>query len=282
MTLPNFVVIGAAKAGTTSLHYWLGQHPDVFMPTRLKETLFFCFDPATPEHVADAGRRFPITTLSDYEALFADAGAARAVGEVTPAYLNSPVAPAAARRLVPDARLVVSLREPVSRIYSYAQMRVRQGAATDLAAESRRLAATGEHHYAQFVQQWLDHFPRAQLKAVRYDDLARDPRATVAEIFRFLDVDESFVADTSEAHNAGGVPRSQRLQRVIQARALRRLRPLAPALASTVSRRLRNANLAPAQPISAQLREELRDIFRADIRQTQQVLQLDLSEWLAD
>ena len=80
MPLPNFLIIGAAKAGTTSLYDWLRQHPDVFMPA-LKEPKFFAYDP-------ERGGEFPIRTLEAYTALFEGATAA-AIGEASPSYLGS-------------------------------------------------------------------------------------------------------------------------------------------------------------------------------------------------
>ena len=87
MTLPNFVVIGAPKAGTGSLHDYLRQHPDIYMPKK-KDPRFFCV-------WEGANRlRFPVQTLAEYEALFADVRGETAIGESTALYFWSPVAPA--------------------------------------------------------------------------------------------------------------------------------------------------------------------------------------------
>lgn len=279
MALPNFVVIGAGKAGTSALYVWLRQHPDIFMPASLKETFFFCYNPADPEHVAAPRSRFPIRTLEEYEALFAPAGSASAVGEATPLYLDSPQAPPHMARVIPAARLIASLREPVSRVWSHAQMNVRQGRASDVATEALRLADTDEHDYAPKFRLWLQHFPREQLHVFRYDDLIRDGSGTLRGIHRFLGVAELPV-DVSERHNPGGLPRSRTLQRLIDLRALRRLRPIAPTAAFNVVARLRRANLADAAPPADAVRRQLAARYRADIEETQDVLGLDLSDWL--
>src|SRR5262245_9799954 len=100
MRLPNFLIIGAAKGGTTSLHYYLRQHPEVFLP-RQKEINFYW-----PEARA-LGRQIP-DTIEEYACYFEGAGTARAVGEISPQYINSP---SAAERIAADlrgVRLVVS------------------------------------------------------------------------------------------------------------------------------------------------------------------------------
>jgi len=88
MTMPNFLVIGAAKAGTTSLYHYLNEHPQVFM-SPIKETNFFAFN---GERLDGRSRRsretFPVQTLEEYENLFAGSAGARAVGEVSPLYLE--------------------------------------------------------------------------------------------------------------------------------------------------------------------------------------------------
>ena len=97
--LPNFLIIGAAKAGTTSLYHYLQQHPDVHM-SAVKEPNYFCFDEQPPEYA-------PIRTLSDYEKLFGSAASALAVGEASTQYLNSVVTPQRIADLLPRAKLIV-------------------------------------------------------------------------------------------------------------------------------------------------------------------------------
>ena len=127
MTLPNFIVIGAAKAGTTVLYWALAEHPAVFM-SAVKETNYFAYG------VDDTGRllygdpevhHFPVQSLKDYERLFADAGDAVAIGEASPIYLECPQAAGRIRALLPAARLICGLRHPVERAYSDYQMSLR-------------------------------------------------------------------------------------------------------------------------------------------------------------
>lgn len=280
MTLPDFVIIGAPKAATTSLYHWLRQHPEIYLPD-LKEPMFFCFLPDDPTHRKDAGTRFPITTLDQYEALFAPGRHAAVVGEATAAYFDVPYAPAHMQRVIPDAKLIASLRDPVGRVFSHAQMSVRTGHADDVEVEVRRLAATDEPLYAPKLRRWLEHFPRERLAVFRYDDVVGDTQTVLREIYRFLGVDDAVSVDTGVAFNPGGLARSSLLQRVIEAPVLRRLKPLAPEAVFRLAARARRWNAQVPEPLPPDLVTELRTRFRDDIVETQELVGLDLSAWLA-
>src|ERR687896_1743852 len=117
MALPNFIVIGAAKAGTTALYWYLAEHPAVFM-SRVKETNYFAFGldgEGRPLYGDPEVHRFPVKSLSEYEQLFADVGGATAVGAASPIYLECPQAAGRIPELLPGSRIICSLRHPVDR-----------------------------------------------------------------------------------------------------------------------------------------------------------------------
>ncbi len=134
MTLPNFIIIGQMKAGTSSLHAYLRQHPDIFMPD-VKELRFFS------EVISDEGDRLRIdddyrsrrisagmpVTFDEYERLFDAATGQKALGEASPGYLNRERAAPQIKKFIPDVRLIVSLRRPSDRVYSHFQMDKRAG-----------------------------------------------------------------------------------------------------------------------------------------------------------
>jgi len=118
--LPNFIMIGAAKAGTTALYWYLAEHPQVFM-SPMKETNYFAYGLDEQGHLLYGDpelHRFRVQSWSEYEALFTGAGDAAAIGEVSPIYLECPQAAARIRQRLPGARIVCGLREPVDRAYS--------------------------------------------------------------------------------------------------------------------------------------------------------------------
>ena len=189
MSLPNLFVIGAAKAGTTSLHFYLDQHPEVQM-SAVKEPNFFSGPPA--------GNGYPlgrVERLADYEALFDERFPLR--GEASVGYSNFPRrqgVPAAIRELVPDARFVYLVRDPVPRVVSQYQYRVAMEgerrplgeALADLDDPFSVYLCPGR--YASQLELYLREFDRDRILVVDHADLLADRAATLESIFSFLDV----------------------------------------------------------------------------------------------
>jgi Sulfotransferase domain len=177
--LPTFLVIGAMKAGTTSLHEYLRCHPEIFMPA-VKELHFF-----TTENNWSRGWEW-------YERQFAGAHEAKAVGESSPSYSSVPFRVGAPERVasrVPQAKLIYLLRHPVDRLRSQYTHRVLNGRERrppeEAVLEARYL---GKSWYDLQIASWLDWFPEEQLLLLRSEDL-RDRRAeTMARILGFLGV----------------------------------------------------------------------------------------------
>jgi len=279
VTLPNFLIIGAAKAGTTSLHRYLGQHPAVYV-SPVKETNYFWYE-------GQRDRRPSVKTRAAYERLFAGVRTETAIGEASPQYLNSPTAPERIRRELPHARLIASLRNPADRAYSGYLEWVRKGLGTASLPEALRPGREFFEHslYYPRLRRYLDCFPRSQLRIIVFEEFAARPGATVRDLFEYLEVDPGFVPDTSVVHNATGVPRSARLNRaVVLVRALWQfVWPVLPAFlrGRGLTARLHQTTLSPAPPLPADLRRELLERFREDIERTGELIGRDLSGWLA-
>jgi hypothetical protein len=180
--LPTFVIIGAMRSGSTSLYKHLQGHPQVFMPR--KEIHFF--DRRWDNGLAWYGHRF-------------DGYAGQpAVGEATPTYMSDPVALARMGEVVPGARLLAILRDPVDRAYSHYWMEHVRGRdeRTFADAIADEIAGAGETdylergRYAAQLEGVVRVFPRDQVRAVLLDDLRDRPEATYAEVCRFLGVDD--------------------------------------------------------------------------------------------
>ena len=118
---PNFFIVGVAKAGTTSLSEWLKQHPQIYIPA-LKEPRYFASD------LVDPIVRNVVRTKEDYLALFVKARNHKARGEASTSYFTHwQQVPERIKRTIPDARIIILLRDPVERAYSSYLMLVRQG-----------------------------------------------------------------------------------------------------------------------------------------------------------
>lgn len=295
--MPNFLVIGAAKSGTTALHRYLKQHPRIFMSTP-KELRFFPFENQRPDFrgpgdAIDATTM--ITSIEDYRAHFAAAADYPARGEASPLYLYFPQAAERIRHHIPDAKLIAILRHPADRAYSQYMMKRRDGREPlsfheALAAEEQRIADGWSHHwhyrrrgfYAVQLKRYFDLFRREQLRVFLYEDYVTDPIGFMQDIFRFLDVDDTFVPDMSVRHNESKMPRSRALQVFLteQRFAKNLFKPLLPARWSRrIGDRLRRQNLTKP-PLPENLRRHLIEVYREDILELQGMLGRDLSHWL--
>jgi Sulfotransferase domain len=189
--LPNLIIIGAAKSGTTSLHRYLSAHPEIQMPD-VKELRFFQ-DPRSLER------------LDEYSQFF-DAGAP-VRGEATPAYTAYPLVPGVPERIhqaIPETKLIYVVREPAERaIAAYAEARVwekEQRSADEALSDldNPYNAYLAESRYAMQVERYLALFPREQLLVVSQRDLLERRAETLRSIFRFLEVDEDFTSPRFE------------------------------------------------------------------------------------
>jgi hypothetical protein len=273
MILPNFIIVGAAKAGTTSLHDYLRQHPEIFMPA-LKEPKFFSYE---------EGRQgnFPVRTLEAYAALFAGA-TEPARGEASPHYLTSGFAARKIRDTIPEARIIISLRNPVERSYSIYLMNLRNrgfGEGRSFAeALDDDINITRKYHAC--VARYIEFFGAEQVKVILFDDLVRDARATVAGLFRFLRVRDDFVPDLSQAANPGGLPKVKILHGILNNGHLRAAaRSLLPETVIDRGRQVRSRNLQK-QKMTPEDRARALTVFRDDILRTQDLIGRDLTDWL--
>jgi hypothetical protein len=192
--LPTFLLIGANRAGSTTLYTHLRRNPEVFM-AEVKEPMFFTYlGSVPPESVMVDGVTSQLETLEDYSRLFEKAGPAhKAIGEASTTYLCGRLVPERVHDALPDVRLVAILRDPAERAWSRWKLMKRTGAEKRpdaLAAmkkkEPGRYLPGGT--YGAGLQRWLKLFPREQLRVYLLEDLAADANAVMADIFTFIGV----------------------------------------------------------------------------------------------
>ena len=231
VALPDFFVIGAPKAGTTALHAALARHPQLFM-SPVKEPKFFLCDgpPPTQGGPGDAhSYREWIWRREDYERLFAAAPAGALKGESTPLYLADPRAVERIHEAVPQARIIVILRDPVDRAYSnWAHLwadglePIDSFTAACAEEESRKQAGWAPFWryreiglYGRQLSHLYSVFPREQVLVLRYMWLVEEPQRTLDTVCRFLGVEEGLL-DEAPAQNVGTYVPPTRLTRVLQ------------------------------------------------------------------
>jgi Sulfotransferase family len=292
MTMPNFLVIGAMKSGTTALYYYLAQHPEIYM-SPVKEPNFFCSVGQASRHDSS------VAHLETYESLFEDVSGEKAIGEASHCYLYEPKAVARIQQYLPDAKFVAILRDPVDRAYSHFLHMVRNGTepltdfAEALVAEEARACQdrrfqdyVGRGLYYDQLRRYFDVFGRERVKVFLYEDLSNVPISVLQNTFRFLEVDDSIVPDVSLRRNISGSPRYKVLDSI-----LRKPNPVKDALKTHLPAGLRwrlsgafdelkTRNLTRPPAVEPGVRRRLGRIYREDILKVQGLIHRDLSEWL--
>ncbi len=223
-TLPNFFIVGAARSGTTSLDQYLRQHPEVYVTPR-KETHFFATDFFPPYFTGPGDERLNellIRNEEQYAQLFTDVAGAKAIGEASAFYLGFPGTAELIAQAVPDAKIIIILREPVARTYSAYMMLLRDGRETlgleeGLSREAERKQKGFEpiwwykelSLYYKQVKHYLDVFGTQQVKVLLYEELFAHSGEVLSDVFSFLRVKEDVDINTSVRYNISGVPKSR-------------------------------------------------------------------------
>jgi hypothetical protein len=291
-------VIGAAKSGTTSLHYYLQQHPDIFMSTEEKEINFYAFEGQRVvfNGPGEHGLCTTVTDLGTYQEYFRFVNHERAVGEAAPIYLYSDRAAANIHRYAPQSKLIAIFRHPVDRAFSsYLHMvrdgREKLGSFEDgLLAEEQRVAQGWDFgwfykrvgFYAEQVERYLDLFPREQMRFYLYDDFVADPASLLVDLYGFLGVDPDFRTSTLVRYNATGVPKNKVLGRMLQNPKLLRsvTKPFLPKSTRRALFQLVRQKLYYKPSLSKATRLDLLEVYRDDILRLQHLIGRDLSRWL--
>jgi len=310
--LPSFFLAGAPKAGTTSLCRYLDQHPRIYM-SPIKEPCFFAeevreqnFEPALRRKLsrdAPALREFlsgPMTghrqsgivaEWNDYLRLFANAPDESCLGEASACYLWSRTAPERIAARIPNAKILVMLRDPAERAFSQYLQGVGIGAirSSFRAHIQRCLDYRGEqlgiYHpfldfglYAEQLCRYLRRFGR-NVWVGFYEDFRGRPREVLQDVFRFLEVDPSFSPDTSCRYMASQVPRLPAIGWLKGVGVWQRVAGLTPGglrplIRRVLIRRPGSVRMDPAD------RRYLVDFYRDDIWKLANLLSRDLDGWL--
>lgn len=267
--LPEFVIIGAAKAATTWIVHQLQQHPQVFLPG--PEPHYFSTE-------YENGHKW-------YADWFADAAPEQVIGEKSADYLAHPLAAQRLQALLPDAQLLVQLRNPIERAYSDYCMLFRRGTVggppekyLQRGAERSRFLDDGLYHL--HLSRFLDLYPREQIALILHEDIKREPEAIIKQVCGHLGLQPHVAAQEVGARvNDSDAPTLPLTMR-------RLLAPAKPIVAPLRRQSwFRSAHAALARrpnypPFTNDLRRRLRDFYAADIEKLGPMLGRDVSRWL--
>jgi Sulfotransferase family len=284
LPLPEFLVIGAPRCGTTALWEMLRQHPQIYMPT--KEPRFYSSDPqAARTHAHGRPRRrlgYPLVTDPEsYRALFAPGYPSQVTGEASPSYLRSPLAAQRIAAEIPGVKLIVILRHPVERAYSsywfYAMQGVERAATFEQALAEERLRPRRAPHVRHFalglyhaqLRHYLRYFPAEQIRVHLHEDWQGRPAAVLNDLFAFLGVDDRFQPE----------PQTSAVSYAPRRRWVHGMAIMAGRLpwAADLDRRFNQVKPPPMRP---ETRLRLQAEYRGDIERLQDLLGRNLSGWL--
>ncbi len=192
MVWPNLFIVGAAKAGTTSLHEYLKNIPGIYM-SRIKEPYYFSRI-TKPNHP----NRKKFQEENDYLSLFSDVKDEKIIGESSASYLSDPEAPKLIHEKNPHAKIIISLRNPVERAYSQFLMNIGYGLSkTSFHEEIQKEIKNGTDYtqrniglddglYYIYVKRYLDIFGLNQVKILIFEEWIKNPKDTIKDILKFL------------------------------------------------------------------------------------------------
>ena len=295
--LPNFLIVGAAKSGTTSLYYYLKEHPEICISKNIKETFFF-----TGKDFKDVNKescnygRYAVTSLERYKLLFNHCGNKKVRGEVCVAYLffYKESIQNIKKILSDKVKIIIVLRNPIDRAFSNYLHHVRDGCeketfekALSLEKERKRKKWWWGYYlieagmYYDQVKAYLENF--SEVKIYLYDDLKKDPLSLVQDIYRFLEVNDSFTPKSlGIKYNVSGIPKNRFFYEIIF-----KSNPIKSVITPFIPRNLREKIIAIASQkllkkpqMKPETREYLKELYQEDVLKLQGLIKKDLTHWL--
>ncbi len=303
--IPDFLIIGAGKSGTTSLDKYLKQHPEIFIP-KVKEPNFYGYettkmqdlmkDPGEVKHYQGS-----VTTFEQYTNLFRDAKPGQQKGETSNTYMYHPEAPVRIKFYNPTMKLIAILRQPASRLYSRylhlaRESRLPSKDFADCLDKSsvwwQRNDLIKEGFYFKNLSPYYELFPRENIKIYLYEELNNQPEKVLEDIYNFLGVDPTFKPDLTVRYNQSGIIKNKFLDRIYGQKGIvnTTLKALVPVetfhklknnvwLQRTINE-LRGKNLERPKMDPAIRQMLTQDVYGDDIRKLQTLIGKDLSHWL--
>jgi hypothetical protein len=293
---PDFFIVGAPKCGTTSMYEYLKQHPEIFMPEKIKEPHFFCTDFETPFYIRD---------LNKYLSLFSGAINEKRIGEASVWYLYSTRAAQEINKFCPLARIIIMLRNPVDTLYSLHSQFLFTGNENITDFEDAINAETDRKHgkripsshypveflfyrefvrYSKQVKRYLDTFPKENILILFFEEFQNDTDRIYRETLRFLGVNEYFKPNF-KVYNPNKRARIKILRRYIEYPPWM-IRMLSKTLLSESMRKnlfdkLQDFNIIyePRKPMTRELRRRLQTEFIDEVAQLSSLIGRDLYFW---
>ncbi len=311
--LPNFIVVGANKGGTTSIYHYLRQHPEVYL-SPVKEPHFFSKDidinlfkrefaqnklQDIEKYVnGDMHEEYHAAFIRDetqYRKLFKNVKNEKAIGELSTSYLYSSVAANEIHKLIPDCKIIICLRNPIDRAYSHYRMNLWTGNSNEFDFHKALLddfnhdpKVWGNAHlyteigmYYEQVKRYIDVFGKNNVKIIFTEDMKKNASAVIREVYEFIGVDPTFVADTSKQYNEVYTPKYKNLTWFLNKTGIRPImKKFSPRVVKNMIVKMLYKGKSDKGEIPVEAKTFLKEKLSGDIQQLSILLNKDLSNWL--
>ncbi len=276
-------IVGAPKAGTTSLHYYLNEHPEILMSS-VKEPDFF-----SDKEIVDQGLYYGtsrINTSQKYHNLFQEKEDAKIFGESSVSYLFYPEVPKRIKEYNTDAKIIIMLRNPVDRAFSHYLMDFRLGLISDRfenvfnkkeGLKFQQYFLLG-NYYSQ-VKRYFDEFSKENVHIIWYSDFKKDAEKEVQKVFKFIGVDSDYKVNFESVHNSFTMPKNKIIRKIYSVVWLRKL--LLFFFPSSMVRFIRSTLFIKGNKprITTKSRKIFTEYYQEDICNLEELLSINLSEW---
>lgn len=297
MKLPNFLVVGAPKCGTTSLYYYLKQHRDIYLPER-KELHYFSYDHMKNSAAGPGDSQILYSlckTRKEYREYFSKVKNEKAVGEISPSYFYFSETSEKIEDVLGTIKIVLLIRDPIEKAFSQYMHLVRDSRETltfndALMHEKKRMkegrAAIWRYAesslYCERIKKYINVFAKQNVKIILFEDLKNSPRVVLRDLFQFLGIDDSIDCDTSKKYNRSGRPKSKWIAKLLGKPnvAMRFAMTFIPEKIRTPVRlALLEMNTGKKDRIDGKSAEYLREYFKYDIKELEKIIERKLN-WL--
>jgi len=273
---PNFFIVGTPRAGTTTLYDFLKRTEGVFMSSH-KEPHYFSSIESSSLYPP------PIRDKKKYLSLFNKVKKEKAVGEASTSYLWDPNAPKLIHEDIPNAKIIISLRDPVERAYSHYLLRLSGGKTYSFSEAIRKALMPNVDFYTgviviggwyhKEINRYLNFFGKEKVKIMIFEEFVIDPKKTINEVLKFLEVQEEPPQAVELVHNYLTKPRNLLTASILKNKTVRRIaRDLLPTSIAVIGVRRILGKKITKPSISQQDRIFLENLYRNDVRKLQKTL----------
>lgn len=276
-------IVGAAKAGTTSLHYYLNEHPEILMCSE-KEPDYF-----SDKEILDQGLYYGqsrIDSLKKYNNLFLKRDKEKFLGDASVSYLFYPEVSERIKEYNPESKIIIMLRDPIDRAFSHYLMDYRLGLTSKSFEEEFKNQASlnfQQHfllgNYYNQVKKYLEVFETKNVHIIWYSDFKQNTEKELQKVIEFIGLNTDFKVDFNKVYNSFSMPKNNIIRKIYSVVWLRKILTFifSKKLVNLIKSILFNKGRKPK--LSEEIREVLFSYYKSDIEDLEQLLSVNLSRW---